>query len=344
MVALVSFNLPIAKGNKIHCLDILHALVKHVLGHVEESEDFRKLQEQMDIKFKKQFPTRKELEIVSSTRMWKRQDKAATLIQRTIREYIAAKKERERVAQEVDSQTQTSSPGVGNEGRGGGGWSGKVSAFLHVHRGSRASSRKSSRASDASDFSELGAASAWLFPNLPLLLLSGATGTHEDLPPPALTVSRPSPTTEQQSFVGSSIASATSSDLHARSIAGPTLGRQDAVESYPDEEVPSLPTKRRSLPPSVTTLSLNTLHRDIKEAFSRRCGSLRKKHQPAPEPAPLPIESTDVSILVTEPSPENSAPPSRPALLRRQSAATVVHVLVHRESEEYRDTQPDNAS
>lgn len=89
MVALVSFNLPIAKGNKIHCLDILHSLVKHVLGHVEESEDFRKLQEQMDIKFKKQFPTRKELEIVSSTRMWKRQDKAARLIQRTIREFIA---------------------------------------------------------------------------------------------------------------------------------------------------------------------------------------------------------------------------------------------------------------
>ncbi|CAK9822074.1 Sodium channel protein 60E [Anthophora retusa] len=344
MVALVSFNLPIAKGNKIHCLDILHALVKHVLGHVEESEDFRKLQEQMDIKFKKQFPTRKELEIVSSTRIWKRQDKAARLIQRTIREYITMKKERERMAHEVDSQTQTSSPGVGNEGRGGGGWSGKVSAFLHVHRGSRASSRKSSRASDASDFSELGTASAWLFPNLPLLLLSGATGTHEDLPPPALTVSRPSPTTEQQSFAGSSVANATSSDLHARSIAGPTLGRQNAVEGYPDEEVPSLPTKRRSLPPSATTLSLNTLHRDIKEAFSKRCGSLRKKHQPAPEPTPQPIEPTDVSILVTEPSPENSAPPSKPALLRRQSAATVVHVLVHRESEEYRDTQLDDAS
>lgn len=42
-VALVSFNLPIAKGNKIHCLDILHALVKHVLGHVEETEDFKKV-------------------------------------------------------------------------------------------------------------------------------------------------------------------------------------------------------------------------------------------------------------------------------------------------------------
>lgn len=87
-VALVSFNLPIARGNKIHCLDILHALVKHVLGHVEESDEFYKLQEQMDFKFKKQFPTRKELEIVSSTRMWKREDKAARLIQRTFRDFV----------------------------------------------------------------------------------------------------------------------------------------------------------------------------------------------------------------------------------------------------------------
>ncbi|CAG9835408.1 unnamed protein product [Diabrotica balteata] len=136
-VALVSFNLPIAKGNKIHCLDILHALVKHVLGHVEETENFRQLQEQMSIKFKKQFPTRKELEIVSR------------------------KKERERELE--DETTQTSSPGTG--------WQGRLSAFLHVHRGSRASSRKSSRASDASDLSELGG--PWL--NLPLLLLSSAT-------------------------------------------------------------------------------------------------------------------------------------------------------------------------
>ena len=87
-MALVSFNLPIAKGNKIHCLDILHALVKHVLGHVEETDTFRQLQEQMDIKFKKQFPTRKELEIVSSTRIWKREDKAARTVQRAWRDYV----------------------------------------------------------------------------------------------------------------------------------------------------------------------------------------------------------------------------------------------------------------
>ncbi|XP_015592583.1 sodium channel protein 60E [Cephus cinctus] len=340
VVALVSFNLPIAKGNKIHCLDILHALVKHVLGHVEESEDFRKLQEQMDVKFKKQFPTRKELEIVSSTRIWKRQDKAARLIQRTFRDYISMKKERERIAQEVDSQTQTSSPGGGgSEGKGGGGWGGKLSALLHVHRGSRASSRKSSRASDASDLSELGTASAWLFPNLPLLLLSGATGTHEDLQPPALTVSRPSPTTEQPSAASSS-----GSDSHATvRSSGPTLGRQDAVETYHEDDVLSPPTsKRGSLRPSGTALSLNMLQRDIKDAFTRRCGSLRRRQQP-PEPVNLPIaDGSDVSILVTEPSPESTAPPTRPPLLRQQSEATVVHVLVHRESEEYRETPDDS--
>lgn len=49
-----------------------------------------------------------------------------------------------------------------------------------MHRGSRASSRKSSRASDASDLSELGG--PWL--NLPLLLLSGATGGNALLSSP----------------------------------------------------------------------------------------------------------------------------------------------------------------
>ena len=43
IVAIVAFNLPIARGNKIHCLDILHALVKHVLGHIDDSEEFRKV-------------------------------------------------------------------------------------------------------------------------------------------------------------------------------------------------------------------------------------------------------------------------------------------------------------
>lgn len=36
-------DLPIARGNKIHCLDILHSLVKHVLGQIDDSEEFRKV-------------------------------------------------------------------------------------------------------------------------------------------------------------------------------------------------------------------------------------------------------------------------------------------------------------
>ncbi|KAG7301620.1 hypothetical protein JYU34_014597 [Plutella xylostella] len=172
-VALVSFNLPIAKGFKIHCLDILHALVKHVLGHVEETETFRQLQEQMDIKFKKQFPTRKELEIVSSTRIWKREDKAARTIQRGFRDYI---KRKNHTPSNEEESTKWSP---------GGGWGGRLSALLHVRRASHCSSRKSSRASDASDLSELGG--AWL--NLPLLLLPGAN--NEQVAAPAETASAP---------------------------------------------------------------------------------------------------------------------------------------------------------
>ncbi|XP_069361349.1 sodium channel protein 60E isoform X4 [Maniola hyperantus] len=164
-VALVSFNLPIARGNKIHCLDILHALVKHVLGHVEETETFRQLQEQMDIKFKKQFPTRKELEIVSSTRIWKREDKAARTIQRSWREYV--KRKNRSPSPEEEEESTKWSPGHG--------WGGKLSALLHVRRGSHASSRKSSRASDASDLSDIGG--AWL--NLPLLLLPGTAPSDQ---------------------------------------------------------------------------------------------------------------------------------------------------------------------
>ena len=44
ILALVSFDLPIAKGDKIHCLDVLHSLTKYTLGFVDDgSEDFGKV-------------------------------------------------------------------------------------------------------------------------------------------------------------------------------------------------------------------------------------------------------------------------------------------------------------
>ena len=46
ILALVSFDLPIAKGDKIHCLDVLHSLTKYTLGFVDDgSEDFSKVSE-----------------------------------------------------------------------------------------------------------------------------------------------------------------------------------------------------------------------------------------------------------------------------------------------------------
>lgn len=55
--------------------------------------------------------------------------------------------------------------------------------------------------------------------------------------------------------------------------------------------------------------------------------------------------STDVSILVTEASPEGGkSGDSRPLLRRQNSEATVVQVLVHRESEEYNNDDEDENS
>lgn len=51
-----------------------------------------------------------------------------------------------------------------------------------------------------------------------------------------------------------------------------------------------------------------------------------------------PLCGTDVSILVTEPSPEAPTPTEVPS---KNEAATVVQVLVHRESEEYNQEEED---
>ncbi|XP_067630184.1 sodium channel protein 60E isoform X2 [Eurosta solidaginis] len=344
-VALVSFNLPISRGNKIHCLDILHALVKHVLGHVEETDNFKQLQEQMDVKFKKQFPTRKELEIVSSTRIWKRQEKAATTIQNAWREYQRMKKEKER-SNSGDSMTQTSSPG---------GWQSKLSAlnFFHLQvsrRGtqcsSRASSRKSSRASDASDLSEL--AGPWL--NLPLMLVSGADDVVKDIK-------------QQSDELGKrgSIFMEAPRANRRRSFYNFFLRHQDAV----DDSLTSPSVHRKSISPATaTTISTTTT------ATDRQIQPQMQQHQLPTQIAPTPTRKRATSfirkkpplerglsaqsalrvnknafvsdtstpeVIVTKPSPEQQMGPSG----LRPDNATLVHVLVHRESEEYKDEVGD---
>ncbi|XP_031618644.1 sodium channel protein 60E isoform X2 [Contarinia nasturtii] len=364
-VALVSFNLPISSGNKIHCLDILHALVKHVLGHVEETDNFKQLQEQMDVKFKKQFPTRKELEIVSSTRIWKREDKAARTLQYAWREYLRLKKERERspLSQE-DEHTQTSSPG---------GWHSKLSAlnFLHlqVHRrgtatSSRASSRKSSRASDASDLSEL--AGPWL--NLPLMLVGGAGDMLKDMKPPEddKNSDSGSRTPRRKSFYNFFLRhqdavddSITSPSVNRKAVSpNASIGRPvSAADSFDEKQ-----TQQQQQPQQQQQQQQQQLQTSAPIKTKRATSFVRKK---PPFERGLSAQSAlrinknahvvdgpsttssntikDVSILVTEPSPD-IPPASSISSLHVEPPSTLVHVLVHRESEEYQTDLEDSSS
>lgn len=88
-IALVAFDLPIYQGDRLHCLDILTALVKHVLGGVEETEEFKDLKEQMDEKYKESFPTRVQQTVVSTTMRRKKEDVAAKTLQRAYRQHRA---------------------------------------------------------------------------------------------------------------------------------------------------------------------------------------------------------------------------------------------------------------
>ncbi|KAG8175505.1 hypothetical protein JTE90_009139 [Oedothorax gibbosus] len=86
--ALVAMDIPIATGDRIHCLDILHSLVNLVLGAVEDTEEFRSVQRQVDQRFRKSFPTRNLVEITTTTLKRKQQDNAAKVIQRNYKKHL----------------------------------------------------------------------------------------------------------------------------------------------------------------------------------------------------------------------------------------------------------------
>ncbi|CAG0883560.1 unnamed protein product [Darwinula stevensoni] len=85
--AITHFDLPVCQDEKVHCLDVLYALVTHVLGEVEETEELKQLQQQMDDKFKRQFPVRKEAEIILTTYEWRLKERAAIIIERAWRDF-----------------------------------------------------------------------------------------------------------------------------------------------------------------------------------------------------------------------------------------------------------------
>lgn len=77
-VKIGALDLPVLYGDKVHCLDVLFALVKRILGEVEISEEMRLEAEE---RLLKSFPNRKTLKAETTTLVLRQQIRAAKVIQ-----------------------------------------------------------------------------------------------------------------------------------------------------------------------------------------------------------------------------------------------------------------------
>ena len=92
-------SIPLVEGDKIHCLDLLHALVRRVVSGYEElgsAEGFSIVMSRMEERLKAAFPSRNQYKQTTNTLDRNRQEIAARVIQRAIMNYRERKlKERE---------------------------------------------------------------------------------------------------------------------------------------------------------------------------------------------------------------------------------------------------------
>ncbi|XP_076851633.1 sodium channel, voltage-gated, type I-like, alpha isoform X1 [Brachyhypopomus gauderio] len=82
---LINMDLPMVNGERIHCLDILFAFTKRVLG---ESEEMDVLRAQMEDRFMASNPSKVSYEPITSTLRRKHEDMSAAIIQRAYRTHI----------------------------------------------------------------------------------------------------------------------------------------------------------------------------------------------------------------------------------------------------------------
>ncbi|XP_023562398.1 sodium channel protein type 9 subunit alpha isoform X1 [Octodon degus] len=83
-VQLIAMDLPMVSGDRIHCLDILFAFTKRVLG---ESGEMDSLRSQMEDRFMSANPSKVSYEPITTTLKRKQEDVSATVIQRAYRHY-----------------------------------------------------------------------------------------------------------------------------------------------------------------------------------------------------------------------------------------------------------------
>ncbi|NXW03617.1 SCN5A protein, partial [Fregetta grallaria] len=84
-VELIAMDLPMVSGDRIHCLDILFAFTKRVLG---DSGELDTLKVQMEEKFMAANPSKKSYEPISSTLRHRQEEASATVIQRAYRSHL----------------------------------------------------------------------------------------------------------------------------------------------------------------------------------------------------------------------------------------------------------------
>ncbi|XP_036724872.1 sodium channel protein type 10 subunit alpha isoform X2 [Balaenoptera musculus] len=82
---LIHMDLPLVPGDKIHCLDILFAFTKNVLG---ESGELDSLKANMEEKFMATNLSKASYEPIATTLRWKQEDISATVIQKAYRSYV----------------------------------------------------------------------------------------------------------------------------------------------------------------------------------------------------------------------------------------------------------------
>lgn len=81
-IQLINMDLPIVSGERIHCMDILFAFTKRVLG---ESGDMDVLRGQMEDRFMASNPSKESYEPITTTLRHKHEDVSAVIIQRAYR-------------------------------------------------------------------------------------------------------------------------------------------------------------------------------------------------------------------------------------------------------------------
>ncbi|KAL0201511.1 hypothetical protein M9458_004698, partial [Cirrhinus mrigala] len=84
-IKLINMDLPMVSGDRIHCLDILFAFTKRVLGETGEMDA---LKQQMEEKFMMANPSRISHEPITTTLRRKQEELSASLIQRAYRRHL----------------------------------------------------------------------------------------------------------------------------------------------------------------------------------------------------------------------------------------------------------------